>query len=564
MNSTNITGVNFTGTAVVSTYSISGTVTYNGAGLSGVNFTGSVCTKCTSGTVALTDGTPVTGVTVGAANASATTDATGLYILKPPAGSSAVTGTIVPWKAGYSFTPGNRPCDSHHRTQQDFTAAPAGQGSVKAGGGLKGGSGESGAARPKAGHPEGSFEVSPLKDPGRGASTAVHGNLSGTSYGVRPHGGPGPCPFGREEGCSGMDEGASAGMESEAAAAEAVRTEAAALSNTATYFYAWDQVGSVRVVTDASGQVVVIHDYEPYGVEILPNTPASMPTDALAGTHLYTGQERDADTGLDNFHFRSYASTMGRFLSPDNLPGTPLNPQSFNLYAYVHGNPVNYNDPTGHWAGGLPPGQRYDNGDPFGGLDWVPTGGIFEPLSAVDALMDNLPNPAQQANAQPAAQEKQDPKPTAGQQGTKAQRGHTLTESQVSGQGGNPAGHIVVSVDNGPQVGYGPKKDLSRGQVVKEALDSSVSTPGQVEPRAPGTKVLKSVTFHVSGRRAKDAQAEIELWTSNPGNYQLKEHSCVTFGEAVAAAAGVPAPNDLFPAFMIRDLQKEQQAGVAP
>jgi RHS repeat-associated protein len=47
---------------------------------------------------------------------------------------------------------------------------------------------------------------------------------------------------------------------------------------------------------------------------------------------------------------------MGRFLSPDNIPGTPLNPQSFNLYAYVHGNPVNYNDPTGHWAGGLPLG----------------------------------------------------------------------------------------------------------------------------------------------------------------------------------------------------------------
>lgn len=106
-------------------------------------------------------------------------------------------------------------------------------------------------------------------------------------------------------------------------------------------------------MTDGTGAVVVEHDYEPYGVEILPNNPTSMPTDTLPGTHLYTGQERDADTGLDNFHFRSYASTMGRFLSPDNMGGNPLNPQSFNLYAYVHGNPVNYNDPTGHWAGGV-------------------------------------------------------------------------------------------------------------------------------------------------------------------------------------------------------------------
>jgi RHS repeat-associated protein len=149
---------------------------------------------------------------------------------------------------------------------------------------------------------------------------------------------------------------------------ESPRAETTAtLTNTATYFYVWDQVGSIRLVTDGTGAVVVEHDYEPYGVEILPNAPTSMPTDALAGTHLYTGQERDGDTGLDNFHFRSYASTMGRFLSPDNLPGTPLNPQSFNLCAYVHGNPVNYNDPTGHWAGGL---QNRDVSD-LGGDDVV-------------------------------------------------------------------------------------------------------------------------------------------------------------------------------------------------
>ena len=94
-------------------------------------------------------------------------------------------------------------------------------------------------------------------------------------------------------------------------------------------------------MTGGTGNLITLHDYEPYGVEILPNTPTSMPTDALPGTHLYTGQERDADTRLDNLHFHSHASTMGRFLSPDNLPGNVLNPQSFNLDAYVHGYPVN-------------------------------------------------------------------------------------------------------------------------------------------------------------------------------------------------------------------------------
>ncbi len=179
------------------------------------------------------------------------------------------------------------------------------------------------------------------------------------------------------------------------------------------------------MVTDGAGNLVVIHDYEPYGVEILPNNPTSMPTDALAGTHLYTGQERDADTGLDNFHFRSYASTMGRFLSPDNIPGTPLNPQSFNLYAYVHGNPVNYNDPTGHWMAGYGSftmgiglygtvSKEYEDG----------SGGSEDAARVItDALLNSArANQSTRSASQPAAQEKQDPKPTAGQQGTKVSK----------------------------------------------------------------------------------------------------------------------------------------------
>ena len=48
-------------------------------------------------------------------------------------------------------------------------------------------------------------------------------------------------------------------------------------------------------------------------------------------------------------HFRYYASTMGRFMKPDNMIPNAANPQSWNLYSYVNGNPVNFNDPTGHF-----------------------------------------------------------------------------------------------------------------------------------------------------------------------------------------------------------------------
>jgi RHS repeat-associated protein len=69
----------------------------------------------------------------------------------------------------------------------------------------------------------------------------------------------------------------------------------------------------------------------------------------------YTGKERDTESGNDYFGARYYASTMGRFMSPDwsakvmPVPYAKLdNPQSLNLYSYVWNNPLSRNDPDGH------------------------------------------------------------------------------------------------------------------------------------------------------------------------------------------------------------------------
>ena len=68
-----------------------------------------------------------------------------------------------------------------------------------------------------------------------------------------------------------------------------------------------------------------------------------------------TGKERDTESGNDYFGARYYASSMGRFLSPDwsakiePIPYAKLNnPQSLNLYAYVGNNPLIRTDPDGH------------------------------------------------------------------------------------------------------------------------------------------------------------------------------------------------------------------------
>jgi RHS repeat-associated protein len=64
----------------------------------------------------------------------------------------------------------------------------------------------------------------------------------------------------------------------------------------------------------------------------------------------YTGKERDAESGLDNFEARYYGSSMGRFMSPDGVfdGSSPDNPQSWNLYSYVQNNPIINTDPDGH------------------------------------------------------------------------------------------------------------------------------------------------------------------------------------------------------------------------
>src|SRR5438309_3402592 len=65
----------------------------------------------------------------------------------------------------------------------------------------------------------------------------------------------------------------------------------------------------------------------------------------------FTGQERDSESGNDNFGARYYSSSLGRFLSPDviNLTNDRLMSPSttLNKYVYAADNPLRYVDPDG-------------------------------------------------------------------------------------------------------------------------------------------------------------------------------------------------------------------------
>ena len=80
-----------------------------------------------------------------------------------------------------------------------------------------------------------------------------------------------------------------------------------------------------------------------------PNAP---PTSDDATPLHFTGKERDAESGNDYFGARYYASTMGRFMSPDpgNIGVKIANPQTWNMYSYGLNNPLTITDPTGMYV----------------------------------------------------------------------------------------------------------------------------------------------------------------------------------------------------------------------
>ena len=136
-----------------------------------------------------------------------------------------------------------------------------------------------------------------------------------------------------------------------------------------TCFLSVDQLGSTRLVTDIGASVVGRHDYVPFGQEI-PGGWAGRNSDWGANDSVnqkFTGQERDADTNIDYFKARYYGSLQGRFISPDPYAGSMdiSNPQSFNRYAYVLGNPLGLVDPSGMFVeqNPTPPDNGDDGGD---------------------------------------------------------------------------------------------------------------------------------------------------------------------------------------------------------
>jgi RHS repeat-associated protein len=105
-------------------------------------------------------------------------------------------------------------------------------------------------------------------------------------------------------------------------------------------WYFGDHLGSSRSVFTTAGSDN--SDFYPFGAERVVSTGTS--------THYkFTGKERDAESRLDYFGARYYASASGRFTSRDSGPYIWKDPQTLNRYTYTRNNPLKFVDPTGKY-----------------------------------------------------------------------------------------------------------------------------------------------------------------------------------------------------------------------
>jgi len=113
----------------------------------------------------------------------------------------------------------------------------------------------------------------------------------------------------------------------------------------AVHYYFSDHLGSHAMVESGDGSACEQDiDFYPYG-GVEHDYCAT-----VAQNYKFTSKERDAESGLDNMGARYNASNIGRFMTPDPvhiMKEKIVDPQQWNMYAYVRNNPLRFTDPTG-------------------------------------------------------------------------------------------------------------------------------------------------------------------------------------------------------------------------
>lgn len=119
------------------------------------------------------------------------------------------------------------------------------------------------------------------------------------------------------------------------------------------YYRHADWLGTSRLASTPTRTIYSDSAYSPFGQSYSQSGNADV---------AFTGQNQDTVPGLYDFPAREYAPFQGRWVSPDPsgiLSVDPINPKTWNRYAYALNNPLSMVDPNGECSqpSGLQPGQ---------------------------------------------------------------------------------------------------------------------------------------------------------------------------------------------------------------
>ncbi len=164
------------------------------------------------------------------------------------------------------------------------------------------------------------------------------------------------------------------------------------------YYPAYDQIGTLKAVADASGTVLLKRQYDSFG-NIL-SEQSTLPFEVPFG---FAGGLHDRDTGLVRFGYRDYDPETGRWTAKDPILFAG---GDTDLYGYCLNDPVNFVDMDGLLFGFINAGESFGadaaqyyanmtNDSSASGLEqsggWI--GGIFASLwtpETSDATFDTL------------------------------------------------------------------------------------------------------------------------------------------------------------------------------
>jgi RHS repeat-associated protein len=158
-----------------------------------------------------------------------------------------------------------------------------------------------------------------------------------------------------------------------------------------TYYLHYDQVGTLRAISDIDNNIIKEVTYDTFG-NILSDTDEEfkIPFGFAGGLH-------DRDTDLVHFGYREYDSQTGKWTAKDPID---FNGGDSNLYGYVLGNPVGFIDPMGLWndpllsGKGVPAAMGGDGKGSSAGQGYGPFSGICGAKGTKEArwIPDVFPN----------------------------------------------------------------------------------------------------------------------------------------------------------------------------